>query len=335
MKITKSRIKGKEYLYAYDHVFIAKGKRIRKNKSLGAADSLNDVVVKKRLKSFQEDLLIEEKKRRAQYWQNRIQDTQFYKYTTIQKIEQIRTELYRVKEQMGPFANSAMETAFLVDFIYNSNAIEGSKLPRDKVAQLVTSGSKKNDEVGNMAKAIYYMNHGFTMHISSIKAVQAIALAHEPYNVGFRKKRVVVGDNFSEEEVTDWKEIKTQLQELMYWFHDANKTWYPPELACTFYYRFERIHPFADGNGRIGRLMMNQILKDHRYHPMIIWNSRRKAHMNAFTSYGRGKRAVYHAFMIDQFVKTHEIYLQKIHNAFQFEQLSDFFLKPSEHRSAQ
>ncbi len=160
---------------------------------------------------------------------------------SVEKIEDARSELYRAKKNMGDIGASAMETAFLVDFIYNSNKIEGSKIPRENVEKKVREGNKKNDEVGNTLKALYYLDSKFTFKISHIKKLHATLLAHEPEKFGFRKERVIVGNSQLSAEVADWKDINIRLQQLLDWLQDASKTWYPPELAFSFYYKFERI----------------------------------------------------------------------------------------------
>ncbi|PIZ73502.1 hypothetical protein COY07_02015 [Candidatus Peregrinibacteria bacterium CG_4_10_14_0_2_um_filter_43_11] len=325
MKTYINNINGKDYLYAYDNIFIAKGKTIQKNKSLGRVDSLADISARKR--DFSIYLMKEEEKLRTEYWSKHTNDD-FSKYVSIKKIENARTELYRAKEEMGSMATAAMETAFLVDFIYNSNKIEGSKIPRENVEKQVREGGRpKNDEVGNTLRAVYYVNNKFSFSINGINKLHSILLAHEPDKLGLRKEKVVAGD----EEVARWEDIKPKLKALMEWFAVANKTWYPPELTFTFYYKLERIHPFVDGNGRVGRLIMNRILKDHRYHPMIIWNKRRQAHMTAFKSFGKGQNEKYFKFMAEQFTKTHEIYLEKIQKAFDLESQMKYFLEPSEY----
>lgn len=329
IKTYTNRINGKDYLYAYDNIFIAKGKTKQKNKSLGPVDSLADIEIKKR--KFYKFLKDEEKKHRIKYWEKKAKNESFHKYIKVEKIEDVRTELYREKEKMGSMANSAMETAFLVDFIYNSNKIEGSKIPRESVEKQVRRGGKsKNDEVGNTLKALYYVNNEFKFTIKHINKLHSILLHHEPNKTGFREEKVIVGNS----EVTDWKNIKIELKTLLAWYKNANKTWYPPELAFAFYYRFERIHPFIDGNGRTGRLIINKILKDHKYHPMIIWDKKRKAHLAAFEGYNKTKGRKYYKFMSDQFVKTHQIYIEKIQKAFDLEDQLNYFLKPSSYNTA-
>lgn len=68
------------------------------------------------------------------------------------------------------------------------------------------------------------------------------------------------------------------MTDLVDWYNaaEAEGKLSPVELAALFHYRFIRIHPFEDGNGRIARLMMNFILHRHGY-PMIVVRSRRKS----------------------------------------------------------
>ncbi|PIV68481.1 MAG: hypothetical protein COS07_03935, partial [Candidatus Aenigmarchaeota archaeon CG01_land_8_20_14_3_00_37_9] len=55
----------------------------------------------------------------------------------------------------------------------------------------------------------------------------------------------------------------------------------PVELAARAHYKFEKIHPFGDGNGRIGRLIMNYILWHNGYPMLIIEYKKRRSYYKA------------------------------------------------------
>lgn len=82
------------------------------------------------------------------------------------------------------------------------------------------------------------------------------------------------GDRF---EYASPEETPGMMGDLVDWYNTVEQEGRlsPVELAALFHYRYIRIHPFEDGNGRIARLMVNYILTRHGY-PMIVVRSRRK-----------------------------------------------------------
>lgn len=68
------------------------------------------------------------------------------------------------------------------------------------------------------------------------------------------------------------EETPAKMHDLVDWFRaeKENPDMNPVELAALFHYRFIRIHPFDDGNGRVARILMNFILMKFGYPPVII-----------------------------------------------------------------
>ena len=325
IKTRTVRVNGREYLYGRDSIYIAYGKTEQIEKSFGPAKDGLDLSAKKI--EFGGYLKALEVQKRVAYWRSKIVDPKFPDHISIEKLERLRSDLYRAKKDMGTLASDLMETGFLVDFIYNSNRLEGSRVPRDRVEKEVRAHSKTKGEVGNTLRAVMEVGGHFTFTIRSIIRLQSILMAHETEKTGLRTDRVIVGNS----EVCPWQEIEGRLMELCKWYKDNKDSMYPPELAFDFYYRFERIHPFEDSNGRTGRLIMNRILRDNKYHPMIISWKRKQAQENAFAKRMEGRSDAFYDFMKEEFVKTHEIFIEKIDSALGAERLSELFLKPSHH----
>jgi len=103
----------------------------------------------------------------------------------------------------------------------------------------------------------------------------------------------------------DWQDIK-KLMGGLFKFYNKNKAMNPVELAGRIHYKFEKIHPFGDGNGRVGRLIMNYILW-HKGHPIIIVEyKKRKSYYNALKK-GEEK---FLAYFIRRYLKNYERYLK-------------------------
>ena len=67
------------------------------------------------------------------------------------------------------------------------------------------------------------------------------------------------------------EQVNSKMSDLIDWYRDQEaRGEHPIVVAATFHYRFVRIHPFDDGNGRMARLLMNLILIRHGYTLAII-----------------------------------------------------------------
>ncbi len=196
---------------------------------------------------------------------------------------------------------------FTVDFNYNSNHIEGNTLTYGQTEILLLFGKVIGEADVRDVEEMTASNVGLRMMIeeATMKDIPMTqnfirtlhkTLLREDYTVyrnlpggmptsyvihaGHYKTRpnsVITryGDRF---EYATPEETPGLMADLVDWYNMAEREGKlsPVELAAIFHYRYIRIHPFEDGNGRIARLMVNYILTRHNY-PMIVVRSREKS----------------------------------------------------------
>jgi Fic family protein len=87
-----------------------------------------------------------------------------------------------------------------------------------------------------------------------------------------------------------WVEVQAEMKD---WLDHANSlragTPQFPEEVATIHCRFEQIHPFLDGNGRTGRLILNLLLVRLGYPPAIIYTNQRAAYLRALRRADQGE----------------------------------------------
>ena len=167
-------------------------------------------------------------------------------------------------------------------FTYNTNAIEGSKLTQEEVKNLLDKDKWPNKSKEDIAEAlgvdeaISYIRYT-TEHLSLelIKKLHKIVFKNsKPFAGKLRKKgeEVVVMDSKQNviHEGAPQARVNHLLRELVGWY-ESNKNVYPGLiLGAVVHNQFENIHPFRDGNGRVGRILLNNILIKHSLPPINI-----------------------------------------------------------------
>jgi Fic family protein len=80
--------------------------------------------------------------------------------------------------------------------------------------------------------------------------------------------------------------VKERMKLLIEWYRQNKGALHPLVLASMFHMQFEMIHPFGDGNGRVGRLLLNQILIQNGYLPVTILERTKQNYYNALANRG-------------------------------------------------
>ncbi|MEK6847848.1 MAG: Fic family protein [Nanoarchaeota archaeon] len=186
-------------------------------------------------------------------------------------------------------------------FTYHTNAIEGSKLNQKEVKNLLENDKWPEKSKEDIAEAYgvdeaIRLIRGTKEHISIdfIKKIHKIVFKNSKPFAGKLRKRgeeVVVMDgkrNVVHEGAPQLR-INHLLNELVKWY-DKNKKKYPGlVLAAVIHNQFENIHPFIDGNGRVGRILLNNILLKQNLPPININFNNRIEYYLSLQAYQKNK----------------------------------------------
>ena len=220
----------------------------------------------------------------------------------------------------GKNCEQAVNIEFAKEFIFNSNNIEGSKIPPEKVREIIDTGDTKYDnrnevkEVKNSILAFEYLQKSFKFNLASIKRLYNILtkdLFMEgviPYPRGFKKEKIIVNNS----ETTLPEKVEEELINLIKWYRTNKYKIHPLILAFEFHRRYEDIHPFKDANGRTGRLIMNKVLMANGYSPIIVYKENKFSYFNALNKTKDKKLKEYYQFMLEQSDKTYDYLLETI-----------------------
>lgn len=226
----------------------------------------------------------------------------------MQDLKQL-TDAYAKWKQLQPLSEddrASLSRKFTIDFNYNSNHIEGNTLTYGQTELLLLFGKVVSEaemkdleemKAHNVGLKMMEVEAGETHKPLTETFIRQLhkVLLREDYTVyrtlpggaqtsytihaGCYKTRpnsVITryGDRF---EYASPEETPALMGDLVAWYNEAERSgeYTPVQLAALFHYRYIRIHPFEDGNGRIARLMVNYILARHNY-PMIVVRSRKK-----------------------------------------------------------
>ena len=230
-------------------------------------------------------------------------DARTYAKTSLKKsytpiLEQINSfkktlDSYR---PLTPAEVEAIKEVFLVEHTYNSNAIEGNTLTLQETA-LVLQGVtidkkplKDHLEAVGYKEAFQYVEElakqDKDLSEYDIKSIHNLVLADRPEDRGtFRRVNVRIAGALTNP-VQPYL-IEPKIEELLNNYKVWSETMHIVERVAIFHLQFESIHPFIDGNGRTGRLIMNlQLIKEGLPAINIKFADRRK-YYDAFDEYSR------------------------------------------------
>jgi Fic family protein len=190
------------------------------------------------------------------------------------------TELKRLREE------------FMIENTYNSNAIEGNTLTLRETALILQQGLTINgkhikdhlEAVGHR-DAFYYMielaDAGTALTERIIKELHSLVLMCDAKNKGIYRTVEVAIVGASHSPSPHWL-IRDRMEDLLRDYENMKRDMHITKATAEFHLRFEGIHPFIDGNGRTGRLILNLELIKAGFLPVNIKFSDREKYYDCF-----------------------------------------------------
>lgn len=105
------------------------------------------------------------------------------------------------------------------------------------------------------------------------------------------------------------EETPAKMGDLMRWYREQS-TLHPLIVAATFHYQFVSIHPFDDSNGRMARLLMNLILMQHEFVPIIVPLEAKEAYLFALEVGDAGDLEPFIVFIGQQLIHSLDLYVR-------------------------
>lgn len=195
------------------------------------------------------------------------------------------------RDRSGIYAVTQRELA------YNSNKIEGSTLTKEQTASLFDTGVIPQGDDYYRAKDIEEMNGHFLMFNHMIDTLgeplseKLIKEFHYELKAGvfedrangyaigdYKKRRNIIGIY----ETAAPEDVSVKMKELLQWYQSEPKEL---KVLAQFHARYESIHPFQDGNGRTGRLLVFRECLANGLIPLIIEDENRDQYLAALSEY--------------------------------------------------
>ncbi len=201
--------------------------------------------------------------------------------------------------KMRPLTEGEVERLrdeFVIEFTYNSNAIEGSTLTLKETAMVLEGLTVDQrplkdhiDAVGHRDAFLYVQDIATKeLELSEyvIKNIHSLVLMNHPNDRGVYRSIPVKIMGAYTEPVQPYL-IGEKMNELIINNEERKKSMHIIERIARFHLEFEGIHPFIDGNGRTGRLILNLELIRNGYPPINVKFTDRKRYYDAFDAFYR------------------------------------------------
>ncbi len=184
---------------------------------------------------------------------------------------------------------------FLIEFAYNTTSIEGNTITLPEAERLLKENLTPKDrepreifDLQNTKKAFFYLIEEKPKINEEILAIiHDMLIENIDKRKGYRMQDIRVFKSHFDASPAEY--VKADIGILFKWYEANKSKLHPLVISAAFHHKLEKIHPFHDGNGRTGRMMMNYMLMLFGYPPVIIPKKSRPDYLNALSKADKAK----------------------------------------------
>jgi len=238
----------------------------------------------------------------------------------IEKIEAYKTDYKYLIKEIPKASLKDLFNRFTANFTYESNALEGNSLTLKDVAIVMFENAsiKSKDlreiyETRNSRKVVeLILNKKIDFSHEDIVKMHKLLVKDMDIQPGYKKlPNELIGRRIK---TTPPEKVHGEMNKLIECYQKEKEKTHPIKLAAIIHGRFEKIHPFQDGNGRVGRFLINVILVNNNYPPLIIRKSQRIAYLKALENFDYKHEETLARFILKRYKETYrkffEVYLK-------------------------
>src|SRR3989344_800839 len=201
---------------------------------------------------------------------------ELYNKKWFNDFENIKSNYSKEQKIMPHSSKTKQKQTFSVKFTYSTQKIEGSSLSLKDTSNLIERGITPSEKPINDVVEAEEHNKVFYEMLSYQKDLSLLIILYwhkklfektKPDTAGIIRNHQV-GISLSKYTPPMPSELYFLIREFFDWYNKSKNNLNPVELSALVHLKWVTIHPFADGNGRISRLMMNFVLHKHGY-PML------------------------------------------------------------------
>ena len=214
-------------------------------------------------------------------------------------IEEIKYLHKRFTELLSKNEAEAYESNFEYYYVQGTTSIEGNTCSLAEAKDLLehgivphTKSLREINEIQNFKKVKKYRDsYSGKVTVEFIMNLHNLIMENiDDDSCGIFRRTDDIGIIGCDALLCPSCEIENELDQIISFYYEQIKTGYSPfEEAIMFHYFFEMIHPFVDGNGRVGREILNFMLSKNKYPRVLFLGEDRENYLNALKHGNEGK----------------------------------------------